>query len=311
MIRGTCPQCGRTFTADDSHAGRTGRCRVCGAQVILPGRPDQEDHGPAGASPNTAKEEHSPPQSHSTGERRSASLQAYLDQAEESPPAAPAPEAAENPIAADVKPPPHPKDQPQAPAAEKTTAAPAGDPDHATEHFGRLSYEPDQGPTALAGPWLRDESGEQEQGEVPKAQDVLSGKLATPEPDQPGEITCPILVVLACIGLVVLSLSFLGIFALRGGVFGAGVGGLGLLLGLLATARLGSGHMDGLVPAVLHSVCIAGAVLWLVLAPSAAGGSLAIGVPAGGLLVGAALSLALTIAAAVTTDGYLYLHKHS
>jgi hypothetical protein len=279
--------------------------------VTLPGRPDDEERGPAGPPPNTANEEPAPPQTPSTGKRSAASLQTYLDQAEESPPADPAPEAAEDPIAADVKPPAHPKDQPQAPASEASVPTPAAAADHATEHFGRLSYEPDQGPTALAGPWLRDEAGDQGQGEVPKAQDVLSGKLATPEPDQPGEITCPILVVLACIGLVVLSLSFLGIFALRGGMFGAGVGGLALLLGLLAAARLGSGHMDGLVPALLHSVCIAGAVLWLVLAPSAAGGSPAIGVPAGGLLVGAALSLALTIAAAVTTAGYLYLHKHS
>ncbi|OHB72477.1 MAG: hypothetical protein A2V70_14405 [Planctomycetes bacterium RBG_13_63_9] len=42
-----CPNCGTTFTVDEAHRGKKGRCKRCGKDFILP---SQDEHSPASAS---------------------------------------------------------------------------------------------------------------------------------------------------------------------------------------------------------------------------------------------------------------------
>ncbi len=309
MIRGTCPACGRTYTLDDEFAGRTGRCQACGAVVTVPAQPNAEsakpadetgiELSPAGPPPAEAA---GPTATDDAPAEQGATLQSLLD---EWPGAAP-PQAE----SAEAAPPAEAGDEAPRPAAAIQEPAEEAEPVRPLEHFGRLSYEPEHGPTAIEGSWLKEEGEEPVPEAPPSAQQVLSGKLVALADEAPDEIRRPPLLTIACTALALLGLGFAGLFAVRGGTLGIAVGALGFVLAALGFVRLWTGHMDGLVPAVLHCLCVAGTVLFVAFAGEDAA-SPTLGWPAIALLAGAGVALILVVLASATTSGYLYLHKHS
>lgn len=292
MIRGTCPACGRTYTLDDDFAGRTGRCQACGAVVTVPAQPNAESAKPADDAPA----------------EQGPTLQSLLDDWPGAAP--PQAESAQATPPAEAAPPAEAGDEAHGPTAAIQEPAEEAEPVRPLEHFGRLSYEPEHGPTAIEGSWLKEEGEEPVPEAPPGAQQVLSGKLVAPADEAPDEIRRPPLLAIACWALALLGLGFSGLFAVRGGTLGIAVGALGFVLAALGFVRLWTGHMDGVVPAVLHCLCVAGTVLFVAFVGQDAV-SPTLGWPAIALLTGAAIALILIVLASATTNGYLYLHKHS
>ena len=235
MIHGVCPKCGRLFKVDDRYAGLTGRCRKCGATVQVPGQPDE---GLAGLPPLEESTQPSEPAAPS----------------EPAPPPAPPPP---EPPAAEAEPPPEP------PAREIGSLEP---------HDSRSRYEPPQGPTALAGSWLKDEAAqapppeaeEDDSGRAPlrdgspRAIDVLKSSRIVTEVESPAPSSGrPVLVTVACVVLGLLGAAFLLHFV-TAGPLGAATAAIGVLLCILGIVRLWTGHSDGMVPGVLFCLGVGG-----------------------------------------------------
>jgi len=283
MIRGTCPHCGRIYTVDAQFVGKTGQCRVCGASITVPSQPVASGGGLA-AVPSPS--EPAPLITTPVAAPAPSSLQSVLTGAQGTP--APADTAA---IDEDDE------AQPVVPI----------------EHIGRLSFEPEQGPTALHGSWLREDfasapAGPQDAAAAQRGRDVLSGRFAAPLDELPDEARRPAVIVLAGLWLLLLGLAFAGLLAVFGGHWGIVVASLSACLAALGFIRLWSGHMDALVPALLHCLCVAATVLLLAFGGADSPG---LGIPGIALLAAAGLAALFLVLAATSSRGYLYLHRHS
>ena len=236
MIRGSCPVCGRIFKVDDRHAGMTGKCKSCGADVMIPGEPDE---GLDGLPPLPAQEPAQPvPQGPPTG----------------------APE-----------PPPEPEPAPEGPAISPRGFEPEHDarshfePDHGPTALGGhfLAHEPDEAQAEDAAP------------EPPSSADeALASRRIITSLDTVDAVTRPLVIKLACVVLGLLGLAFGGRFvwaAVQGaGAVGAGVAVVGIALAGIGLFRIWTGHWDGLIPAALFCILVLGGAL--LLASAGAGG---------------------------------------
>ena len=264
MIRSTCPLCGRTYSVEDRFAGKTGRCKVCGGEVRVPGQPVEEpgelffdpDEGPpeepAGPEPATGQDQ--------AADRSEEAVEAVAGA--ESSSAEPAAEAVE----------------PEGPPAPEPSPEPEGEDAQAgsEEHHTSIHFEPAHGPTTVEGPWLTRRPGEKARPEPepkpPAAEEVLgTSRLVTAVDAGPRQAARPVLLTLACIAVGLLGLAFAGVVVGRAGasVQAVAVAAIAVALGVLGAARLWSGHADGLIPGVLLCVCI---LVAMGLAVASAGG---------------------------------------
>jgi len=255
MIRGTCPVCGRFFRVDDRYAGATGRCKVCGATVKVPGEPYEGlDALPPLRDQEVPEPRPSPPEQ----------------------PAAPAPAEPERPAAdqARVPGPGAPAGPPPqgAPSEQEAPSRAAGSPEEPrsfddSTHDARARYEPPHGPTTLEGSWLKDEEAaagsarrEPQSPEPSRADQALATSkiVTTVEPEGPARR--PAVLVVACVLLGLLGACFFVHFV-TAELFGAAAAAIGAVLAGMGILRLWAGYWDGMVPALLFCLCVAGGAL--------------------------------------------------
>jgi len=242
MIRGNCPVCGRVFKVDDRFAGMAGRCKVCGATVRVPGEPVEGLDGlPSLPDLDTQEPESAAPSPPQTG----------------APPPSPSPEPQPGPSPATR---PKAAAEPGAPPPEPRPAPPAPEPLRA--HDARSRFEPDHGPTAVEGSWLKDQPAppsapEPEREGGPRAADVLPSSRIVTDLDTGPPVRRPVVVVVACIVVGLLGACFF-IHFVSAGTYGAAAAGIGVVLAGMGILRLWAGYWDGMVPAALFCACVAG-----------------------------------------------------
>lgn len=273
MIRGTCPVCGRTFKVDDRYAGMSGKCRTCGAAVTVPGEPDV---GLDGLPPLPNGAQQAEPQ---------------LEQAQQPEPA---PDAPDVPPA--TAPAPEPEPQPE----------PAADRPHAAELPSDDGREDDTdgaplGATAIRGHWLRqepsaapEEAPQPEPEPPPDAEQVLGTANIVTAIDTTDTDGRPFVLTFACIVLGLLGVGFC-LKVASAGLPGLVMAGIAIVLVVLGVVRLWTGHWDGLIPAFVLCIGVAGAVVLLTCAGLEEGQMLTFALDAIALLAGAGLALLLLI----------------
>jgi len=244
MIRGTCPLCGRAYRVDDRYAGKTGKCKTCGAAINVPGEPDEGLDG----LPELAADAPTPPA------EAAPEPEPELEQEPEPEPPAPAP------------PEPH---------------EPAPTTLDDSSHDSRSRYEPGHGPTALEGRWLTQEPGAAAAPPEPeppsRADEVLGTSRMLISEESLASDSRPRLIAVACVVLGALAVAFFVQFivaGLRGAgspLVGMAVGVVGLAAGGLGAFRLWRGHWDGLVAGLLFCVMVVGGELLLAAAAAAPG----------------------------------------
>jgi hypothetical protein len=218
MIRGTCRFCGRVYRVDDRFAGRTGKCKTCGAEVTVPGEPVHiEDGLPPEESPPVAAPEAPPPRA---ARPRTRLVVQSVDAS------ASAPEEAQD----------------EAPPT-------AGEPQTWSSHDARSRFEPEEGPTTLDGTWLDEEDkGEADEADAPRvslATDYLVTDVTVDE-----DIGRPRAIVVASLTLMALAVSFC-VYIVRSGPLGGVIGGIVVLLAGLGVILLWMERWDGLIPGLL------------------------------------------------------------
>jgi len=290
MIRGFCSVCGRAFKVDDRFAGMTGRCKSCGANIQVPGEADEGLDGlPQAAGAGDQESEAAPP-SPTAGEA--------------APPTSPPSSSASSRG-------PFPREAAPAMEAPSPAAArsPAGD---LAPHDARSRYEPDHGPTAVEGGWLKESPQEPvaseepaatpeepekppEARKAPKARDVLLSSKMLTEVETAGAAGRPKLLVVACVVVGLLAVGFV-VHMISLGTLGLAAAGIGLMLAVMAILRLWTGFADGLVPAILLCLCVGGGAFLRSEAPEA---QIA-------LLSGSALALTLILLGVLLPSGREY-----
>jgi hypothetical protein len=245
MIRGTCPVCGRIFKVDDRYAGMTGRCKACGATIRVPGEPDDGLNGLSSVAGSEPAE---------------APLTAPTPPEGETPLPPPPVEPAE-PVQAPPQPPPPAPHEPVTPPPEPERPQAAQKP--LGPHDARSRYEPNHGPTALDGSWLRDEPGGNTPGagargnSGPPADEVLSSSRIVTELEPTPTVRRPAILVVACVVLGLLAAGFF-IHFVTAGPTGAAAAGIGVVLAGMGILRLWTAYWDGMAPAVLFCLCVGG-----------------------------------------------------
>ena len=275
MILGQCPVCRRIFKVDDRYAGMVGRCKACGSTLYVPGQPDE---GLDGLPPLAT-----PPQPYAApqGQPGSQPIQAIPAPPVAWPAAAQWPQAATPPAQ-----PTAPQEPPPAPATQAIQGGTHPADELSRPHDVRRRYAPAHGPTAMPGPWLKEDrerlagaqepppheagpEAEHDDGPEPEgfgAPEPLPGGLLadryfTPsEPERVSSERRPLLVKLLCVAFVAVGIAFLLQF-FTAGTWGKVAGGLGLLLACLATVRLWMASWDGLLAGGLFALCVAGGAL--------------------------------------------------
>ena len=277
MIRGTCPVCGRVFKVDDHYAGVTGKCKSCGADIQIPGRPDE---GLDGLPPLSPRGSPRVPDGPPTGAPRE-------------------PAAAAPPTGAPELPP-----RPDRGGAHRPPIAPHGfepEPDARAHRPG-----PGHGPTALAGHRHArqpgDDDGAEAEPDAPvRADDALASRRMITTIDTVETDPRPFAIKLACVVLGLLGIAFCGRFgwaaAQGAGVVGTGVAATGIALSALGLVRIWAGHWDGLIPAFLFCLLAVGGAFLLASAAAGEGQGLAFPPFVIGLLAADALAILLLILA--------------
>jgi len=203
--------------------------------------------------------------------------------------------------APDLPPEPGPPETPppQAPAA----------PHREPAQDARSHFQPDHGPTALAGHFLAGEAGEEKEAAPPPSasrnadEALVSRRMLTPVEQADGAFR-PRGIQAACIVLALLGLVFSGRFAwaaIQGaGVVGGGMALVGLALATLGVIRVWTGHWDGLIPAFLCCLLVLGGAFLLASAAAGEAGGMVLTPSAIVLLAGDGLAiLLLTLAVAM------------
>ena len=160
---------------------------------------------------------------------------------------------------------------PPQPAPEPPAKPPVRELGSLEPHDARSRYEPAEGPTALAGSWLKHEAqaaapeAEEDdpsraalQDGSPRAIDVLkSSRIVTEVESSAPSSGRPALVTVACVVLGLLGVAFF-LHLVTAGPLGAATAAIGIVLGILGIVRLWTGHWDGMVPGVLFCLGVAG-----------------------------------------------------
>jgi len=141
-------------------------------------------------------------------------------------------------------------DAPAAPSAGRE-----GWEDLQSSHDARARFEPEEGSTTLVGAWTKEDEVDGEDEDGLRGPSLVTTHIVT-EVDATVEVGRPAVLVIACLGLVALALSFGVHMFTSAAAIGGLLGGIILALAGLSLVRLWLGHWDGLIPGFLGCLAV-------------------------------------------------------